>query len=56
MNAELSDFQIQPILDIASNRVCGGEVLWRPDGQPLTKDLIDELNEDPILNLSLIHI
>ena len=53
MTAELSDFQIQPILDIASNRVCGGEVLWRPDGQPLTKDLIDELNEDPILNIEV---
>ena len=53
MTSELSDFQIQPILDIASNRVCGGEVLWRPNGQPLTHDLLTDLSEDPILNIDV---
>ena len=45
-----SDFQIQPVIDIPSNRVCGGEVLWRPAGGVITQELFDELQEDPVLN------
>ena len=48
--SDLTDFQIQPIVDIASNRVCGGEVLWRPGGEPMTQDLFEELQENPLLN------
>ena len=27
----LENFYIQPIIDLSSGRVCGGEVLWRPN-------------------------
>lgn len=50
MQTTTKDFEIQPIIDINSNRVCGGEILWRPGGQRLTADLIERLNEDPQLN------
>lgn len=43
-------FHIQPIIDLASGRICGGEVLWRPnDGLP-TAEEIRALEEDPVLN------
>lgn len=53
METELTDFQIQPIIDLSSNRVCGGEVLWRPGGRPITKDLFEALHEDPSVCLEV---
>ena len=47
------NFKIQPIVDIKTNRVCGGELLYRPDGRDLTPDILDELDNDPILNLDV---
>ena len=47
------NFKIQPIVDIKTNRVCGGELLYRPDGLDLTPDILDELDNDPILNLDV---
>ena len=53
MEATLSDFEIQPIVDLASNRVCGGEVLWRPGGRGLDAELIRQLTEEPLLNIEV---
>ena len=47
------NFKIQPIVDIKTNRVCGGELLYRPEGRDLTPDILDELDNDPILNLDV---
>jgi len=47
------NFKIQPIVDIKTNRVCGGEMLYRPDGQNLTPEILDELDNDPFLNLEV---
>ena len=49
----MSDFHIQPIVDLSSGKICGGEVLWRPGGGPLTPELIAELDEDPVTNSSV---
>jgi EAL domain-containing protein (putative c-di-GMP-specific phosphodiesterase class I) len=53
METTLEDFEIQPIVDLASNRVCGGEVLWRPGGRGLCADLIRQIKEDPSLNIEV---
>ena len=47
------NFQIQPIVDIKTNRVCGGELLYRPDGNPLTEEILEELDNDPSVNLDV---
>ena len=47
------NFKIQPIVDIKTNRVCGGEMLYRPEGQNLTPEILDELDNDPFLNLDV---
>lgn len=47
------NFAIQPIIDIASDSICGGEVLWRPNGSSLTEDMINDLDNDPALNLQV---
>lgn len=47
------NFKIQPIVDIKTNRVCGGELLYRPDGKNLTEEILDELDNDPTLNLEV---
>lgn len=49
----MEPFHIQPIVDLATGRVCGGEVLWRPDGQPPTLDHILALEEEPAINLQV---
>ncbi len=50
---DTSSFEIQPIIDLNSSRVCGGEILWRPFGAPPTKEFLEELDEDPNLNLDV---
>ena len=47
------NFKIQPIVDIKTNRVCGGELLYRPEGRNLTPDILEELDNDPFLNLDV---
>ena len=47
------NFKIQPIVDIKTNRVCGGEILYRPGGGNLTPDIQEELDNDPFLNLDV---
>lgn len=47
------NFKAQPIVDIKTNRVCGGELLYRPDGGPLTPEILDDLDNDPVLNLDI---
>ena len=49
----METFHIQPIVDLATGRICGGEVLWRPDGLPPTPDLLRDLEEDPVLNMKV---
>lgn len=49
----MADFHIQPIIDLTTGKVCGGEVLWRPNGAPLTPELITELDEDPVTNAAV---
>lgn len=49
----MENFHIQPIVDLATGRVCGGEVLWRPgDNAPSPEDL-EALEEDPSFNIAL---
>ncbi|WP_255001447.1 EAL domain-containing protein [Cyanobium sp. Alchichica 3B3-8F6] len=49
----LATFHIQPIVDLTSGRVCGGEVLWRPiNAQPTAAD-IQALEVDPDLNIAV---
>ncbi len=53
MPEALENFHIQPIVDLATGRVCGGEVLWRPgDNAPSPEDL-EALEEDPSFNIAL---
>ena len=47
------NFKIQPIVDIKTNRVCGGELLYRPEGRNLTPEILEELDNDPFLNLDV---
>ena len=47
------NFKIQPIVDIKTNRVCGGELLYRPEGRSLTPEILEELDNDPFLNLDV---
>ena len=49
----IKNFKIQPIVDIKTNRVCGGELLYRPEGRNLTPDILEELDNDPFLNLDV---
>ena len=49
----MENFKIQPIVDIKTNRVCGGEILYRPSGGNLTPETLEELDNDPILNLEV---
>jgi hypothetical protein len=49
----VENFHIQPIVDLATGRVCGGEVLWRPDDRPPEREDLMALEEDPSLNLSV---
>ena len=49
----LETFHIQPIVDLASGRICGGEVLWRPNDAPPTAEDIRALEVDPDLNISV---
>lgn len=48
---QLATFHIQPVVDLRTNRICGGELLWRPEGQPLSREALEALEEDPVLNL-----
>jgi len=48
-----NNFKIQPIVDINTNRVCGGEMLYRPNGGPLTEEIIEDLDNDPALNIEI---
>lgn len=49
----LKTFHIQPIVDLTSGRICGGEVLWRPrNAQPTVED-IQALEVDPDLNIAV---
>jgi len=47
------NFKIQPIVDIKTNRVCGGELLYRPEGKNLSPEILEELDNDPFLNLDV---
>ena len=47
------NFKIQPIVDIKTNRVCGGELLYRPEGRNLSPEILEELDNDPFLNLEV---
>ena len=47
------DFKVQPIVDIKTNRVCGGEILYRPNGGNLTPEILEDLDNDPFLNLEV---
>ena len=49
----MESFHIQPIFDLASGRICGGEVLWRPNDDLPTAEEIQALEEDPVLNISV---
>ena len=49
----LENFYIQPIIDLSSGRVCGGEVLWRPNHNVPSAEEIQALDEDPALNISV---
>lgn len=46
-------FHVQPIVDVPTGRICGGEVLWRPDGVPPSPEHLTALEEDPALNLQV---
>jgi EAL domain-containing protein (putative c-di-GMP-specific phosphodiesterase class I) len=48
-----NNFKIQPIVDIKTNRVCGGELLYRPDGNALTDEILEDLDNNPIVNLEV---
>ena len=48
-----NNFKIQPVVDINTNRVCGGEMLYRPNGGPLTEEIIEDLDNDPALNIEI---
>lgn len=48
---QLETFHIQPVVDLRTNQVCGGELLWRPEGQPPSREALEALEEDPVLNL-----
>ena len=49
----MESIHIQPIFDLASGRICGGEVLWRPNDDLPTAEEIQALEEDPVLNISV---
>jgi EAL domain-containing protein (putative c-di-GMP-specific phosphodiesterase class I) len=49
----LTTFHIQPIIDLISGRVCGGEVLWRPNNAQPTAEDIQALEVDPDLNIAV---
>ena len=49
----LATFHIQPIVDLTSGRVCGGEVLWRPNNAQPTAADIQALEVDPDLNIAV---
>jgi EAL domain-containing protein (putative c-di-GMP-specific phosphodiesterase class I) len=48
---QLATFHIQPVIDLRNDRICGGEILWRPHGQPPSREAFEALDEDPVLNL-----
>ncbi|MFM2080073.1 MAG: hypothetical protein RLZZ124_639 [Cyanobacteriota bacterium] len=50
---QLETFHIQPVVDLRTNRICGGELLWRPEGQPPSREAFEALEEDPVLNLQI---
>ncbi|CAK6696018.1 putative cyclic di-GMP phosphodiesterase PdeB [Cyanobium usitatum str. Tous] len=49
----LEKFFIQPIIDLVSGRVCGGEVLWRPNDAPPSSEDIQALEEEASLNIAV---
>lgn len=49
----MENFHIQPIVDLASGRVCGGEVLWRPGGNAPASEQLQSLVDDPAVNLKV---
>lgn len=49
----LETFHIQPIIDLSSGHVCGGEVLWRPNNAQPTAEDIRALDVDPDLNIAV---
>ncbi|MCP9941683.1 EAL domain-containing protein [Cyanobium sp. ATX 6E8] len=49
----MATFHIQPIIDLASGRLCGGEVLWRPNNAQPTAADIQALDVDPDLNIAV---
>lgn len=49
----MDSFHVQPIIDLPTGRICGGEVLWRPDGSRPTSEHLLALEEDPALNLQV---
>ena len=52
-NDRLAIFHIQPIIDLRTNLICGGELLWRPDDQVPSREAFEALEEDPALNLHI---
>lgn len=44
-------FHIQPIVDLRSGALCGGEVLWRPAGLPPSREHLLALEDDPAVSL-----
>ncbi len=49
----METFHIQPIVDLTTGRVCGGEVLWRPNGGPPSPEELEALEQDPTFNIAL---
>lgn len=47
----VEQFHVQPIIDLASGAICGGEILWRPDGGPPSPEHLTALDEDPSVNV-----
>lgn len=46
-------FHVQPIIDLSTGRICGGEVLWRPEGLPPTREHLAALEDDASVNLGV---
>ncbi|MFU8886687.1 MAG: EAL domain-containing protein [Cyanobacteriota bacterium] len=49
----MENYHVQPIIDLPTGRICGGEVLWRPEGAPPTPEHLDALEDEPALNLKV---
>lgn len=49
----MENFHIQPIVDLVTGRVCGGEVLWRPGDSAPSPEELEALEDDPSFNIAL---